>query len=231
MLKSSLKSLAKILLGDYSIYYIYASSRDMESATANAYPSSLVVRPIDRDDITQADVPTIRSQSDYAGPGSYSFGCYLDECLVGVCFYWYGPRYSLGEFWPIAGNEAKLVQIFTRPDARNQGVAKQLISESWNHLARLHGIKRAFARIWHSNAPSLRAFQYSSWQRVALIVEINPFRRPNPTRLRTMSALFGCRPLTDTAHSPSRPLTAQHAQHSFKRVPSGASGDAPSGRS
>lgn len=172
MLKSALKRLAAALLGDYSAYYVYASPRNGDTVPRDDQHGQLVVRPLDRDEIAQAHDAIISHEAAYAGPGAYSFGCLLRDRLVAVCFYWYGPRYSLRNFWPLGEHEAKLVQIITLPEARNQGVAKRLIAESLDYVTRREGIHRAFARIWHSNIPSLRAFEHAGWHRVALVVEI-----------------------------------------------------------
>jgi RimJ/RimL family protein N-acetyltransferase len=226
-----LKKLAALVLGDYSVYYVYASAQKSDDPTSDAPPAGFIVRPLDRKELVHTGKHAIRHQADYAGPGSYSFGCFAGDSLVGACFYWHGPRYSLRNFWPLGEHEAKLVQIITLPEARNQGVAKRLITESLNFITRREGFHRAFARIWHSNTPSLRAFERAGWQRVALVVEINPFRRAEPFRLRSGSALFGCRPLAPTPASTHAATTQDAPPHSLRRRLSDAAGDAPSGRS
>lgn len=230
ILKSALKRLAVALLGNYSAYYIYASTKTGDAAMRVERHGPFVVRPVDRNEIAQAEDPIIRQQANYAGPGAYSFGCFLGDRLVGLCFYWYGPRYSLRDFWPLGEHEAKLVQIITLPEVRNRGVAKQLIVESLDVVTQREGLHRAFARIWHSNTSSLRAFEHARWQRTALVVEINPLRRAKPMRLQLNSALFGCRPLTlekapgGASATIGRPDPLHHGLH-------GTGGDAPSGRS
>ncbi|MDQ2988287.1 MAG: hypothetical protein M3R60_04220 [Pseudomonadota bacterium] len=46
------------------------------------------------------------------------------------------------------------------------------------------GFERVFARVWHSNEPSLRAFAGAKWTRCATVIEVNPFRRARPLRFR-----------------------------------------------
>lgn len=229
LLKSALKRLAVSLLGNYSVYYIYAS-RSYDAAMGVDLHGPFVVRPLDRSEIAQADDPTIRAQADYAGPGAYSFGCFIDDRLVGLCFYWHGARYTLRNFWPLGDREAKLVQIITLPEARNIGVARRLIAESLDFVTRREGIHRAFARIWHSNTPSLRAFEQAGWQRVGLVAEINPLRRAEPMRLQSKSALFGCRPLS-LDKLPRRAPAKICPSDTMHRDLHGVGGDAPSGRS
>jgi RimJ/RimL family protein N-acetyltransferase len=45
------------------------------------------------------------------------------------------------------------------------------------------GFTRLFARIWHSNEPSRRAFRRAGWQPVGWYLEANPLRRAQPWRL------------------------------------------------
>jgi RimJ/RimL family protein N-acetyltransferase len=65
---------------------------------------------------------------------------------------------------------------------RGKRIAPALIEASL-HDVRRHGFERAYARVWHSNHPSLRAFQSAGWQRVATVVELHPFGRKKPLRI------------------------------------------------
>jgi RimJ/RimL family protein N-acetyltransferase len=62
-------------------------------------------------------------------------------------------------------------------------VATTLVSLS-AHAMRDKGFDRAFARIWHSNTPSLRAFAKAGWTYVTTVVEVNPLRSRRPLRLK-----------------------------------------------
>jgi RimJ/RimL family protein N-acetyltransferase len=132
--------------------------------------------------ITGSPDPVIREQAGYSGPGSYAFACFAENRIVGICFYWFGDRYRTRNFWPLVEGEAKLVQIVSIPEARGQGIATHLIALSSQDMMR-KGFGRAYARIWHSNIPSLRAFERAGWMRLALVIEANPLRRRRPIRI------------------------------------------------
>lgn len=180
-MKTFLKYLSRLFLGEYSIYYIYRQNTGGESHKAAT--SSLSVVPIDQCALTSESNELILEQRSYFGEGSSAYGCFSGERLVGVCFYWYGSRYLQRNFWPLRKNEAKLVQIVTLPESRGNGVAPQLICKSFEDLKK-RGFKTAYARVWHSNTPSCRAFEKSGWTKIALVIEINPLRRPRNTQLR-----------------------------------------------
>lgn len=175
------KKLARLLFGDYSAYLIYTRSAGDASPTR---PGSVTftIGPVDESAINASPDPLIREQAGYAGPGSYAYACFDDDRIVGVCFYWFGERYLKRNFWPLGDKEAKLVQIISLPQARGRGVATALITASCQDMMQ-KGFSRVYARIWHSNTPSLRAFERAGWRRVALVFEINPLRRNKPIRL------------------------------------------------
>lgn len=181
-MKSLAKKLARLVLGDYSIYYIYARTASAQPVH-RAKPSSTVdVRPVDEPALRAQDDPAIRDQAGYAGAGTLAYAAFINERMMGVCFYWFGERYRARNFWPLKPDEAKLVQIWVHPDARGRGVATRLIVDSFEWVAG-HGFHRSYARIWHTNTPSIKAFERAGWARVAKVIEINPLRRKRPIRL------------------------------------------------
>ena len=174
------KRIARALCGDYGIYYVYRTTRAMQSAA----PAGIAPVPAaDTADIVAATDALIAAQAGYAGEGSRAFALREQGGLQAVCFYWFGERYRPRGFWPLQAGEAKLVQIVTAPAARGRGLATALIAGS---AAAMHaeGWSALYARVWHSNEPSRRAFERAGWQRVALVVEINPLRRARPWRIR-----------------------------------------------
>jgi RimJ/RimL family protein N-acetyltransferase len=74
------------------------------------------------------------------------------------------------------------VQIVTIPEMRGFGVASHLLAYAARDMFRI-GFHCVYARIWHSNTPSLRAFQRAGWGRVATVIEVNPLRRKTPLRI------------------------------------------------
>lgn len=176
------KKLARLLFGDYSAYLIYSRAAG-DASPKRPGTTTFRVELVDASAINTSPDPLIREQVGYAGPGSYAYACFDNDRMVGVCFYWFGDRYLKRNFWPLVDKEAKLVQIISLPEARGRGVATALITVSCQDMMQ-KGFLRVYARIWHSNTPSLRAFERAGWTRVARVFEINPLRRNKPTRIR-----------------------------------------------
>ena len=176
-MKALLKKMLRLLFGDYAPYFIYASPAQLPVSAP-----SLRVAAVDRDRIAASADALIREQAGYAGEGAHAFACFDGERIVGVCFYWHGARYLTRNFWPLRDGEAKLVQIITLPEMRGRQVAQTLIAASVRELG-AQGWQRAYARIWHSNTPSLRAFEKAGWRKIALVLELYPFARKKPLRL------------------------------------------------
>jgi GNAT superfamily N-acetyltransferase len=187
-MKEIAKRLLRMLLGDYSAYYIYSLSADEPSTPEATSTDALRMRPIDEPVIACCAEPLIREQASYAGAGSRAYACFNGDRIVSVCFYWFGDRYLKRNFWPLAEHEAKLVQIVTLPDMRGRGIASLLIAFSSSEM-RKDGFCRLYARIWHSNKPSMIAFERACWHRIATVIEVNPCRLSRPFRIR-----FGARP-------------------------------------
>lgn len=174
-----LKRLARLLLGDYAPYYIYAAG---PAAPAQAGAPALRVAQVEQAALLASAEALLREQAGYGGESSVLFACFDGARMVGLCAYWHGARYRRRNFWPLQADEIKLVQIITLPDMRGRAVAATLIAQSHAILA-AQGWRQAYARIWHSNTPSIRAFENAGWQRIALVVEIFPFGRKKAVRL------------------------------------------------
>ena len=177
-MKAMLKKILRWLFGDYAAYHVYRNGANL-AAPANGF----TVRQIDAGDLQRSPDTDIGEQAFYLGEGAHGFGCFDGDALVGVCFYWHGQRYLKRNFWPLAEREAKLVQIITLPRMRGRSVAPTLIQESARAMQAL-GFTRTYARIWHSNTPSLRAFARAGWSRVATVIEVHPFSAARAVRLR-----------------------------------------------
>lgn len=178
--KTLCKTIAVKLVGEYSPYFIYRLSGAQPSAILSEQ-SGLKVCQINDEQLAAADT-VLQDQAGYLGSESHTFGCFLDGKLVGVCVYWFGKRYEGRGFWPLKPGEAKLVQIIVSPHARGCGAASFLLKASAAAMGEL-GFPTLYARIWHSNAPSLRTFEKAGWLRIAFVLEINPLRTKKPWRL------------------------------------------------
>ncbi len=182
MMNRIFKKIARVFLGDYSPYFIYHWERSDEPFSPGEH-ESLNVRLLDDTALKTSGDPRIQEHFGYSGSESLCFGCFFNNQLVGVCFYWFGDRYRKRNFWPLKEWEAKLVQIIVMPEMRGHGVATLLIRCSAVEMAR-QGFADLYARIWHSNHPSLKAFERAGWRRVAFVAEINPFRTAHPIRIK-----------------------------------------------
>lgn len=172
-MKQFAKALLRLVFRDYSLYRIYTCATTAPLAPRTAKSAALVVREVGLADLAASGDADIAEQSGYLGAGSHAFACFDGARIVGLCFYWHGARYLERNFWPLQAGQAKLVHIMTLPEMRGREVASTLIAESCRAMA-AHGFDRNYARIWHSNTPSIRAFTRAGWQRVATVVEVQP---------------------------------------------------------
>lgn len=182
-MKTLLKAIARAVLGDYAPYYILVSPAQPSAPPAQGGNTNYRIAPIDEEAIRNCPDSLIREQAAYAGADALAYACHDGDRIVGICFYWHGARYLTRNFWPLKPREAKLVQIITAPDMRGKRVAGTLIAASCAQVL-ASGFERAYARVWHSNEPSLRAFYGAGWTRRAVVLELNPLRRKKPMRLR-----------------------------------------------
>jgi GNAT superfamily N-acetyltransferase len=168
MVRRILKGVARAVFGQYQVYWILAAQPERPRPTYSK--QRIVVKEVSIDAIASAQSPTLRDQTWYVGDGAHVFVAEYGNQPVGACFYWHGERYLSRNFWPLLPGEAKLVQVIVDPAHRGKGVATALISSSATAM-RLAGFARLYARVWHSNYPSLNAFRSADWRRIALAVE------------------------------------------------------------
>ena len=180
-MKEAIKRLSQLLFGDYSIYRIY--SRETGGGTVDVPTGhGLHFARVEQAPVEASADTLIREQAWYFGTDSQVFAYLEGSRIISLCVFWYADRYRTRNFWPLAEREAKLVQIVTLPEKRGSGIATGLIANASAAMF-TNGFVRLYARIWHSNAPSLRAFQRAGWKRVATVIKIYPLRRKRPLRL------------------------------------------------
>lgn len=181
-MKDVIKWFLKRLFGDYALYYIY-SLQASEPRSLVPNPSGLDFVVLDQSAIQASGDTLISDQGWHHGDECHAYG-YVDGVrIVALCFFWFGNRYRKRNFWPLSDQEAKLVQIVTLPEVRGQGIGSALIANAGDDMFK-KGFRRIYARIWHSNAPSRRAFERAGWERIALVVEINPRGKKKPLRIK-----------------------------------------------
>ena len=170
-----LKALTRVILGKYELYRILELTPERLTA-AKVTNGEVTLRCLaDATELSAKGADTdIRRLFDYAAPQSRCFVAEAGNCIVAACWFWYGATYQRRNFWPLAEGEAKLVQVNTAAEHRNRGIAQCLIGYSSRQMFQ-SGFGRLYARAWHSNTPSLRAFARAGWHEVAFVVTMEPF--------------------------------------------------------
>lgn len=160
-MKGWVRKLPKYLFGNYYIFRIY--SYELDHIPPERDPDCLIFsNPHRREDETTG----------YAGPDAIGFAYEQEGVRLSHCWVWYGERYKSRNFWPLAANEAKLIALETLPEARGRGIATRLLQYVVAELA-ARDFKCLYARIWHSNKPSIRAFEKAGWRYHALVLEFH----------------------------------------------------------
>lgn len=167
-MKELFKSILHKLLAEYSIYWIYRCEQKDLPVDMAGTQSVHTLTPEDEQTLPEA---AIRDQSGFLGEEANAFVFREQEHVTAICIFWHGQRYARRNFWPLKAGEAKLVQIITDPMFRGKGAATGLIQQSSERML-ASGFRALYARVWHSNTPSLRAFERAGWKRIALAIEL-----------------------------------------------------------
>jgi GNAT superfamily N-acetyltransferase len=179
-MRAAIAKAARLVLGDYAVYRLWVTDRPSKQTT----DSSLNVRRVVHADLDATDTDQVlREAAWYFGNECDAFGCFDKNRLVGLACYWHGQRYRSRNSWPIEHRAAKLVHIVTVPSERGKGVATLLIAESTSRMLQ-KGFCTLYARIWHSNRPSLSAFARAGWRPYGWLLQANPLRRQLPWTFR-----------------------------------------------
>ena len=172
---------ARRVLADYEIYHIYRL--DLLDRSCEK-PAGIVLSTItDAAALKLSPDAELQNLWRYAGDDAFGYSASIGGEFAGVCWYWAGERYRRERnFWPLEPDEAKLIQITTAERFRGRGLAYDLIRFGAQQIAK-SGFHRAYARIWHSNHPSIRLFEKAGWRRVSLVANIRPRGRARNLRI------------------------------------------------
>ncbi len=179
-MKALLRHLTVPLLGRIEVYRILRKDA-ADDGREGAPQADVRVRPLASGDVERAPNPSIRDRQWYEGEQSRGFGWFDGQNLVAVCYFWWGARYETRNFWPLTDGQAKLVEIVTADSHRGRGIARSLIMHASRQMFD-GGFRTLYARVWHSNQPSLAAFRAAGWRRVATVVVCQPPWWPRPLR-------------------------------------------------
>ena len=171
-----LRMVAKALVGEYKIFLIYEKTLEIPSAARRDESLYIMGEPSN-------------CSKGYAGPDAVGFAIVEDGQPSATCWVWYGERYKSRAFWPLQEGEGKIVSLETVPEARGRGLAPKLLEFACAAMAE-RGFHRLYARIWHSNRSSVRAFEKAGWKHRALVIELFPLGK----RVRI---ICGAKPVSD----------------------------------
>lgn len=147
-----------------------------------ASPNRSPVADLEIGSLTPADIEAIRNSPDHdlqrrsvsLSPEVRRFGAWVHGTLVGVCTFAFGEEYRRsGGFYDLASSEAELVDVFTSSSYRGRGIASALIRFSTERMYE-EGFDRVFAKVWHSNKASTRAFHAAGWKQSCFFIRLYP---------------------------------------------------------
>lgn len=169
--------IARSLLREYQLYWIVGCRRGPQDIVKDHSEASEV--SLGAVEIQASSVPEIRATGKFAGQDARGFCLKESGEVVAVCWFWWGERYRARNFWALGKDEAKLVQVVVAERARGRGLAPRLL-RSAAYMMHADGYSQLFARVWHSNHSSLRAFEKAGWDRVAFVATLGfrGFRSP-----------------------------------------------------
>lgn len=172
MIMKPVRWLVGLFIKDYLIFDIYKI--ELENLVASpAVPAQYRFQQITTtDEISQSSDPDLKKCVSAINPESNGFGIWKSAGIVGVCWIWSGQHYKKKRnFLPLQANEAELVFLSVAKSARGEGLAKLLIHHA-SYLTKQANFTRIYARIWHSNTPSIRSFQNAGWVKHSKVFEI-----------------------------------------------------------
>jgi len=169
MVKQLFKNILATLVRDYAIYKIYSLPLTCE-ANEPASVDGFEFAEIETEDQISSQSPELNSTRGYFGKQSHGFGVFSDDELAAAIWFWYGARYQSRNFWPLNPGEAKLVQVTTGASFQKRGLGAALMNYAIPRMKAL-GFTTLYARIWHSNIPSIKLFEKTGWQKSAFVFE------------------------------------------------------------
>lgn len=170
MLRKTASTVLGLLFKEYAYYTIFERTRQDAPARVRA-PADRAFAEVDAEELARAADAGIRGVAGYCGAQCAVFACLEAGAIVGVCVYWWNPRYRERNFWPLADDEAKLVELLVVPTMRGRGIASTLIAQSADAMF-ARGFRRLYARVWHSHIASQRSFIAAGWTPVCNVVDV-----------------------------------------------------------
>jgi ribosomal protein S18 acetylase RimI-like enzyme len=116
----------------------------------------------------------IRNHANNEAPGARCYVVRDGRTVAGMCWVWHGESYrTMRNYLPLRATDSKIVELNVHASYRGKGIAPRLIAYSVCRM-REDGFKRMFARVYHSNQSSARAFEKVGFKAVAKEMMIRP---------------------------------------------------------
>lgn len=177
--KRALKIMAGAALGDYRFNRIYRNERVCATLSL---PAGTMCSALENPSPDMAD-DSLLNRTFYAGEDAYGFRLLLEEQPAAICWFWGHVRFRDPLLWSLSAGEAIMVDLVTAPQFRGRGLATILIRYAAIEMRRL-GMQNLYTWVWHSHHASYRAFERAGWRQIAWVLEVHPFGRQQPLRVR-----------------------------------------------
>jgi GNAT superfamily N-acetyltransferase len=168
-MKSIIKKILGFAFSNYEVFQIFRQGKQ-QCCSLNE-DDDFEYLELNEDLFKQYDSPFLDKNKFYSGDEANGFACVYKKQIVGICFFWSGQRYLQRDFISLEKNEAKLVQIETLESMRGKGIAPKLIKFSSGQMFDKN-FKVIYARIWHSNVPSIKSFTKAGWDYQCTVISV-----------------------------------------------------------
>lgn len=166
LVKDGIKAAVGMLIADYRLNWIYASS-GIPEATG---PEVVEAAPEHYGAIAESLTPKVKGSLSYARQGLPGMVLLENGRPASVAHFARPEQYSRHATWPLRTNEVALVDIATEQSERGRGLAVSLIRGATRRYLEA-GADRVLAFIWWTNTPSVRAFRKAGWRRIGFSAE------------------------------------------------------------
>ena len=145
-----------------------------DDARIAARPPDIELRAMEPQDIeklAKSDDPQLRRRNAQVGTCIRRFGAWMGGRLVGICTFAFGEEYH--GYYRLRAGEAELTDIFTTAECRGKGAATALIRYGTDVMLQ-SGFRTLYAKVWHNNTPSTKAFLKAGWTKQCFFVRVQP---------------------------------------------------------
>ena len=180
MLRRFAKWIAELLFAPYELNRIYLLDVTQYDKAA---PSGFDLRPITSpDQIRDSPDPQMREHAWYAGEEAHAFGLWENGALVCMCVFWSHRRFRDAGILKLQERQVVMVDLITVAECRGRGYAPIVIRYAETELKRA-GFQTLYSWVWHSNQPSIRAFEKAGWSYIAFVAKLTPIGYGKAIRL------------------------------------------------